>query len=105
VHAAVKGSTASLQRRFKHKVPLRRRYLKRKIAGEHCSAAGVHAPGVEENVMAAEIHKLEAAARMAMGHFEGQAAAASTRRRERSPRLAYALLALAAFGLAVLALL
>ena len=55
--------------------------------------------------MVAEIHKLEAAARMAMGHFEGQAAAASTRPRERFPRLAYALLALAAFGLVVLALL
>jgi hypothetical protein len=55
--------------------------------------------------MVAEIHKLEAAARMAMGHFEGPVNASSATPRERFPNLAYALLALTAFGLAVLALL
>lgn len=52
--------------------------------------------------MVAEIQKLEAAARMAMGHFEGHATAASARPQERFPYLAYALLALAAFGLVAL---
>jgi hypothetical protein len=55
--------------------------------------------------MFAEIQKLEAAARIAMGHFEGQVHATSATPRERFPNLAYALLALTAFGLAVLALL
>lgn len=55
--------------------------------------------------MFAEIQKLEAAARIAMGHFEGQVNASSATSRKHFPNLAYALLALSAFGLVVLALL
>ena len=51
--------------------------------------------------MVAEIQKLEAAARVAMGHFEGPAAM-SAGPRSRIPYPAYALLALAiAAGLAL----
>ena len=55
--------------------------------------------------MVAEIHKLEAAARMAMGHFESQTTVAAAKPRNRFLHPAYALLVLAAFGLIVLALL
>jgi hypothetical protein len=54
----------------------------------------------EENAMVAEIQKLEAAARMAMGHFEGPAAA-SMKPRPRFLSPAYALLALAILGLSL----
>jgi len=63
--------------------------------------SGVHSPGVEENAMVAEIEKLEAAARMAMGHFEDQAAGANPAKpRHRLSYPAYALLGLAVVGLA-----
>jgi hypothetical protein len=51
--------------------------------------------------MVAEIQKLETAARMAMGHFEDPTAATSAKPRDRLPRPAYALLALALIGLAI----
>jgi len=47
--------------------------------------------------MIAEIHKLEAAARLAMGHFEGPGAT-SMRPRARVPHPAYMLLALTVVG-------
>jgi hypothetical protein len=50
--------------------------------------------------MVAEIEKLEAAARMAMGHFEDQAAGANPKPRYRLSYPAYALLGLAVVGLA-----
>ena len=51
--------------------------------------------------MVAEIEKLEAAARLAMGHFEDQAAGANPAKpRHRLSYPAYALLGLAVVGLA-----
>jgi hypothetical protein len=51
--------------------------------------------------MVAEVQKIEAAARMAMGHFEGQAAGAKPAKpRHRFSYPAYALLGLAVVGLA-----
>jgi hypothetical protein len=51
--------------------------------------------------MVTEIHKLEAAARIAMGNFEGNGST-TAKARSRFPHLAYALLALAVvIGLAV----
>jgi hypothetical protein len=55
--------------------------------------------------MVAEIQKLEAAARMAMGSFEAQAIGASSAKpRSRFSHLTYALLALAVVGLAIVLL-
>ena len=51
--------------------------------------------------MVTEIQKLEAAARMAMGHFEGCGSTAA-KPRSRFPHILYALLALAAvIGMAI----
>jgi hypothetical protein len=84
---------------------LRRRDLKRKIAGNIAARAAFMRRVSRRSAMFAEIQKLEAAARIAMGHFESQVNASSATPRERFPNLAYALLALTAFGLVVLALL
>ncbi|HEY6631761.1 MAG TPA: hypothetical protein VIZ90_09935, partial [Rhizobiaceae bacterium] len=58
--------------------------------------------GVEEIAMVAKIQNLEAAARMAMGSFEGHTiGAVSSKRGARSGLLACAVLALAVVGLAI----
>jgi hypothetical protein len=62
---------------------------------------GVSCVGYQENFMVAEIQKLEAAARMAMGDFECDTGAISVKPQRRFIHPAYPLLALAVVGLAV----
>lgn len=95
---------ASIQRRLKHKVPrlehkvpLSSQYLTRNIA----ASVAFMRQGLRISAMVAEHQKLEAAARIAMGDFEGPDTTAA-KPRSRFPYPAYALLALSiALGLAI----
>ena len=96
------GSAAPLQRCIRHKVPLLGLNPKEKIAAEHFGTATVHAQVSRRIAMFAEIQKLEAAARMAMGSFESPGIiATSAKQRSLLPYLAYALVSLAVIGLAI----